>query len=235
MVLIPIPIITTKTVSIAERDRTKLVTCEECKRDYYYTMFAQAELEDPKEVGYDREAKRRSAIKTEATLQQILENEQVLAPCPNCGRVQKEMFAHARVQQPAPLLITGALVALFGVVLLQTTFCFSFEIEPGDGDPVGLMMRGIFGCLIALGVSLSLWGWIRRLRYDPNSEPLAKRLEIARHISVPAETYQELLRLLDAPGGGPSKKTVSPDTGIMPAEGGSGKPKSDGIQEKPST
>lgn len=232
MVLIPIPIITTKTVALAERERTKLVTCEECKRDYYYTMFAQAELEDPKEVGYDREAKRRSAIKTEATLQQILDNEQVLAPCPTCGRVQKDMFAYARARQPAPLFVCGAIVALFGVVLLLTTFCFSFEIEPGDGDPVGIAMRGIFGSLIALGFSLSIWGLMRRARYDPNSEPLAKRLEIARHISVPAETYQELLRLLDAPGSATGKKTVSPNTGITPADGGSEKPKSDGYQEK---
>src|ERR1700722_248948 len=130
MVLIPIPFVTTETVTVAEGKAHKHVTCERCQREYYYTMTAHAEVEDPKEVGYDREAKRRSAIKTNATLQQILENEHVLAPCPNCGHVQKEMFAHARAQQPAVLIMTGATVTLSGVALLLTTLCFSFEIEP---------------------------------------------------------------------------------------------------------
>lgn len=163
----------------------KRVTCENCTQAYVYFPGPATEVQAAS-LG----AEVASVMAAEAVLK-----DRAVAPCPKCGWIQPSMRGAARAQLPMSLLDLAGLLMLFGSLFLFIYLIFftgSDERKPEKGDTTPYLLAA--GALLLVGVGLMVRGVIRHRRWDPNCQPVETRLPLGQQVSLPAQTYEDLVR-----------------------------------------
>lgn len=170
------------------------VTCDACGHEYVY-FPAKAAAARAAHLGPEA-----AAVKG---LEALLCNCAV-APCPLCGRIQPGMFAQARQFGPtSPQMYVGLsllflsvglfLFTMFGVV----TPAMAHQRPASDANKYWVAITAI----LVPGICVTIWGWMRDRRWDPNSQSAEIRLRLAHQVSLSREAYEEMLEPEDDPRG----------------------------------
>jgi uncharacterized protein (DUF983 family) len=138
----------------------KQVVCEHCGNHYEYEMRRMA-MGNVNSSGLtkaeaDKEAERIASEK----LQQMLEKECDVVPCPHCGAITTEMDKHRKAFFPTMLMVIGAGLGMLGLVYvawLITGRIFIFGALVG----VGIVLLGTF-ILLTKSKQMLVAGRIRK-------------------------------------------------------------------------
>lgn len=183
MVLIFIPIPRSKTYVTTMTGRMpKGVRCEECDFEYVY-LVEETVQSRPVTVGNNEDAaEAQSAREAESLLSGTLRGASGIVPCPACGHVQTHMVPLARRNYRRWIIHFGVSLVVSGVV---TTL---FALLRGRSDLAAEIWFVAFG-LIAAGVGLVVWRYIRASSYDPNDTPVTDRIEQGQSLAVSLDDY----------------------------------------------
>jgi hypothetical protein len=164
----------------------KEVSCETCRHEYVY-FPDRAAAAQAAHLGPDVAMLR---------AHEAARKNRAVAPCPRCGRIQREMFGCARKQAPISLLTYAGIFVTFASALLfygvMSSVVTPAMAERRDTPNLPLYWLAT-AAVFLLGVGLLLWSRRRNRRWDPNTQPPEKRLRLARQVSLSRENYVALL------------------------------------------
>jgi hypothetical protein len=161
------------------------VTCASCQQEY---VFFPVTAEEARAAHYGpRFAKVRG--------REALETGEAVAPCPRCAWIQPNMIALARLDAPVSVLYFTGIFVLCGAAF-YFIYIISNVILPGmehkrEVDDVDSYFL-VLGLLLLVGFGMLVGGWLRRRRWDPNTQSENKRLRLARQVSLTREEYLRL-------------------------------------------
>lgn len=169
------------------------VICEACNQEYVYFPPKAAEAQ----------AQRRPEV-ADLLRAEIALGGSVVAPCPQCGRIQTEMLAYAQRLAPASrleqiCLLAGVFISFFSVLFCANLLSQSLAPAHQRNEDENLTSRWLAGVTFFLfGVALLVWNWKRSNRWDPNTQPLESRLALAGQVSLPRKDYEVLVNVRGA-------------------------------------
>ena len=163
------------------------VRCEGCGARYGFTIERVGTGREISVLGLEGDQARRLAREyAEANLATRLRDECDSVPCPACGRYQAAMLSRARDGYGWPALQLGVSLLTVGAILLALAWLGERWGRPSTSlPPLG-------GLALIVGGAVLYFRWERKVKYDPNSAPVAERLALG----------QERARLLES-GDGP--------------------------------
>jgi hypothetical protein len=168
----------------------KEVVCEQCSQDYLYVPGLAAKA---------RFAKLGEEAAAEKGMDAVMKDCAV-APCPRCGAIQKDMYPVAREEKSEYIFLSvGVVLCMFSV------FFFVHIMEQlskfgglSDEDTNRIQLQGLADAAsFLLGVGCLVWSWRRVQKWDPNSQPVGRRLQLAREVSLLRDDYLALARSVE--------------------------------------
>jgi hypothetical protein len=216
--MIPIPVGEQPT-AIQQRHVPRCVTCESCGQEYVYLLDDKA-VEDlarffPAVAAEEFMAERPTSLVAAAVTRAV-------APCPRCGHIQRDM-AGLTADTRRPYLFVAGIVVLFVAALFFFYLMSNLAnaaARPAEDDTRTAWSWLIEGLLVASGVGLLLGDWIRRRRWDPNSQPVATRLKLAGTVSLTKEAYSALLAASDSITASETPQAAREGVAVPPAATG---------------
>jgi hypothetical protein len=183
---------------IRERLIHRQVSCESCGKDYVYFIDPTTTGEvRSKALFADLEAEELAANEVRQLSQKEIDRLRPVAPCPHCGWIQKSMFKAARSQSRQYFLIAGIVVVLIAVLFLVVAVNVANSPEQmqkmvqNKGESSRITLWLIPALLFVAGFSLCVWEYFRTWQWDPNSQPVEKRLQLAQNLSLTMERYNK--------------------------------------------
>lgn len=178
---IPIPI-GERRICTVTASAPRIIRCEQCGRSYAYWVARQGEGIAQNVLWLrGEEASREAQLKAAAQAQAALADAVDPVPCPNCGWLQSTMIGRARQLYLHHLNRAGLLLPMFGLVLLLF-FVPAHRAFP-ESLPLSIGFR-LDQCAIIGGPLLVVLRFLLARRYQPNAQPLEKRLESGRARAV---------------------------------------------------
>jgi hypothetical protein len=151
----------------------KKVTCECCGAHYSYQITRQVQGEASSLIGLDNAgAQERAQVSADTQLRNELEASVELVPCPQCGWVQHDMLALARLKYREWMKGLGVLALLAAALVIAFVFVknWFFDGFAGFRPAINWTVPSIWaGGLAAMGFALIVGRFLLSLRYDPNS------------------------------------------------------------------
>jgi hypothetical protein len=163
--------------SVVSGSVDRVVDCESCHQSYVYVVNRTGIGKTTNLIFQDgSDAYRRAGAIAKSQLERRLEVGIEIVPCPSCGWFQKDMVTLARSRHLRSLLyLAMMLITAATIVFLIGVFSL---LRPGPQSiPSGVWVgMGVLAVSAIVLVAVRFW---LSTTFDPNDEPIAKRIEIA--------------------------------------------------------
>jgi hypothetical protein len=154
--------------------RTKAVCCSHCGTDYLYDMKRQGAggvtIVGDRRLDHE-ELKKEAAAKAEVDVDQKLDREVDLVPCPACGCYQPDMVEVLRRDHLRWLMMVGYVVLCTAIPFLIAGAVLRVPKE---------LFLGAGTCIAVLGAGLLAYRQNRANCFDPNAGDPRERLNLAQ-------------------------------------------------------
>ncbi len=185
-----------KQISVTQRHQLfKEVDCESCATPYVYALTLETYGSGTSLYGLDNEGARQRAL-TEAQneLATKRKTECKVVPCPNCGWIQKHMFAEARQKHWEKNGASKGAFIFYGFAGMIALLTIRYLTNLFPRDPiVSALVLSFFCLLIATAFFIGILARIQNRRWNPNTESVEARMARGKKLSVDRQEYLEWL------------------------------------------